>query len=200
MVIAVLGLRAHAGDLQIAAVTPDGSPAANVVVWMPSDGEKAPERFEWPNEMSQENKQFTPHVLIVPVGSEVAFPNRDRIRHHVYSFSKGNRFELKLYGRDESRGVTLKNTGLVAVGCNIHDQMSGYLRVVDTPFAAKTDASGIAVLKDLPAEPGKIRVWFPGAPEEGETLHWDGEAAALTLIVKTADAGQTEHGHAHGHH
>ena len=117
-----------------------GVPLPNAVVMaeMPNQP-TTPTSFDWPNEMSQQNVQFDPFVLVVPKGSEVEFPNRDRFRHHVYSFSRGNRFEIELYGREESRFVTFEKAGVVAVGCNIHDGMIGFIRVVDTPYAAKTD-------------------------------------------------------------
>ena len=84
--------------------------------------------------MAQENISFSPHVLIVPVGATVAFPNHDRVRHHVYSVSKPKKFDIKLYGRDETRTEAFDKPGVVALGCNIHDQMSGFIIVVDTPL------------------------------------------------------------------
>ena len=111
--------------------------------------------------MEQKNIQFSPYILVAPVGSEVQFPNRDRVRHHVYSFSKGNRFELKLYGREETRSIAFSAPGIVAVDCNIHDNMIGYIRIVDTPFAVRTGADGKAVLTDLPTSTGNVTVWHP---------------------------------------
>mgnify|MGYP001117492615 CR=1 FL=1 len=87
-----------------------------------------------------------PYVLLVPKGATVAFPNLDRVRHHVYSFSKAKRFELKLYGQEENRTVTFDQAGTVAVGCNIHDQMSAFVKVVGTPYAERTDANGRVVI------------------------------------------------------
>ena len=101
--------------------------------------------------MQQHNIAFDPHVLIVPVGSTVGFPNLDKVRHHVYSFSKVKKFDLKLYGRDETRSVVFDKAGVVALGCNIHDSMSGFIIVVDTPYAMKTDANGRVVIANVPA-------------------------------------------------
>ncbi len=111
-------------------------------------------------------------MLIVPVGAEVSFPNLDKVRHHVYSFSGGNRFELKLYGREESRSVRLTAVGAAAIGCNIHDQMVGFIKVVDTAYAAKSDANGVAVVRDLPDGPVVARIWHPylRAPKNEKTL------------------------------
>jgi hypothetical protein len=120
-----------------------------------------PIHLPWPLVMEQRDMQFHPFVLIVPVGGEVTFPNHDKVRHHVYSFSPAKTFELKLYGRDEARRVRFDKPGVVALGCNIHDDMAAYVRVVDTPYAAKTDAAGEAVLHNLPAGTVSLAVWHP---------------------------------------
>jgi len=145
---------------------PAGAPVQHAVIMADiDDGATAPESFEWPNAMAQHHRKFIPHVLIVPVGSEVEFPNHDRFRHHVYSFSKGNRFELKLYGREEARYVSFEKSGIVAVGCNIHDDMIGFIRVVETPYAIQTDENGVATL-DLPEGDAALTYWHPYADDE----------------------------------
>jgi hypothetical protein len=111
--------------------------------------------------MAQQNMQFQPFVLIVPTGAEVSFPNLDVVLHHVYSFSSAKTFELKLYGHDETRKVRFDKPGVVAVGCNIHDSMVGFIRVVDTPYAAKTNAAGEAVIHDLPGGAAAVTLWQP---------------------------------------
>ena len=139
----------------------DGNPVRDAVVTVPGKGKLAT-KFTWPYDMKQQDLMFDPYVLIVPVGAEVKFPNADKVRHHVYSFSKGNRFELKLYGKDETRSVKLETVGVASLGCNIHDDMVAYIRVVDTPYAAKTDADGKATL-DLPEGAKEATVWHPDA-------------------------------------
>jgi hypothetical protein len=94
-----LSTPAWAGDLVVKVTTPDGKPLPDAVVTIPA-GAGAPEpAFPWKLEVTQTGKQFAPFVLIAPVGANVGFPNLDKFRHHVYSFSKGNKFELELYGR-----------------------------------------------------------------------------------------------------
>ena len=95
------------------------------------------------------------------VGANVGFPNKDKVRHHVYSFSAGNKFELKLFGRDESRSVVFHAVGVAAIGCNIHDQMVGFIRVVDTPWAIKTGPDGVATLRGIPAGAVTVTIWHP---------------------------------------
>jgi plastocyanin len=92
-------------------------------------------------EMAQQKKQFVPEVLVVPVGSEVRFPNHDTVRHHVYSFSPAKKFELKLYTGTPANPVLFDRPGVVVLGCNIHDQMVGWILVVDTPYYAQTLAA-----------------------------------------------------------
>ena len=82
------------------------------------------------------------------------------MRHHVYSFSTPKKFELKLYGREEARSVTFDRAGVVALGCNIHDSMSGFIIVVDTPYAAQTDAAGRVTFDAAPGA-AKLSLWHP---------------------------------------
>jgi len=170
VVCALPAAPAWAGDV-LFSIASRGRPVADVVVTAYPEGLKpGPIRFPWAASMDQRNLQFDPFVLIVPVGSEVSFPNRDPVRHHVYSFSPAKVFELKLYGREESRSVRFDRPGVVALGCNIHDNMVAFIKVVDTPFAAKTDAAGQLVLRGLPPGPVKVKVWHPYLKAPGNEL------------------------------
>jgi hypothetical protein len=163
---------AIAGDLAVSVRDAAGRPVQDAVVTVhPAAGvPRGPIRFAWPLRMTQQDIQFQPYVLIVPVGGTVAFPNLDRVRHQVYSFSRGNRFELRLYGRDESRSHTFAAAGVAALGCNIHDQMLAYIKVVDTPWAAKTPANGDLTLRGIPAGAATVRVWHPRLAGRGNEL------------------------------
>jgi plastocyanin len=119
--------------------------------------------------VDQKDIQFQPFVLVVPRGAEVAFPNSDSVRHHVYSFSQAKRFELKLYAREQARAVRFDQAGVVALGCNIHDQMSGFVFVADTPFAEITPAGG-RVRFDAPAGRAVLRLWHPSIRAPGNML------------------------------
>jgi len=155
---------ALAADLTVTVKGEDGAPLSDAVVLVhPAGGAGAAGaiHYSWPNVMTQQNISFNPYVLIVPVGSTVAFPNKDKVRHHVYSFSAAKKFELKLYGQQEERTVNFDKVGVVALGCNIHDVMIGYIYVADTPFAAKTNAAGEAVIHGLPGGAGTLTVWHP---------------------------------------
>jgi hypothetical protein len=154
---------AQAGDLDLKIVDVAGKPVSDAVVTVrPAGGVPAgPIRFPWGTTMVQENITFSPHVLIVPVGATVRFPNHDKVRHHIYSFSKPAKFEIKLFGKDETRSYTFKTTGAVALGCNIHDQMSGFIKVVETPFAAKSGLNGQVHIPGLAAGTAQVTIWHP---------------------------------------
>ena len=168
----ILSSPAMAGDVTISVRDTAGRPVQDAVVTVhPAAGvPRGPIRFSWPLRMTQQDIQFQPYVLVVPVGGTVSFPNLDRVRHQVYSFSRGNRFELQLYGRDESRTHTFAAAGVAALGCNIHDQMLAYIKVVDTPWAAKTPASGDVVLRAIPAGGATLRVWHPRLAGRGNEV------------------------------
>jgi plastocyanin len=161
-----------AAELQVTLRTPGGQPVGDAVVTVyPATGTPGgPMRFDWPYRMAQKNIQFSPFVLVVPVGATVAFPNLDPVRHHVYSFSPAHRFELKLYGKDETETVRFDKAGAVALGCNIHDQMVAFIKVVDTPFAAKSDAGGEARAFNLPAGRATVRIWHPYLKAPGNEI------------------------------
>lgn len=148
--------------VRVQVVDERGVPVRDAVVELESDvrtqGRIA---FPWRMAMAQKDEQFVPGTLIVSKGSTVAFPNLDRVRHSIYSFSKPARFEFELYGRDQTRTFTFRNAGEVKLGCNIHDGMRGYIRVVDTPYAAKTDANGYVQLANVPSGNATITVWHP---------------------------------------
>ncbi len=149
-------------SVRVQVVDGTGLPVRDAVVELFSAKSPAgPIRFPWKMGMAQKNQQFTPGTLIVAKGSTVAFPNLDMVRHSIYSFSKPARFEIELYGRDQSRTHTFAVTGSVKLGCNIHDQMRGYIRVTDTPFAAKTDQNGYVTLSGMASGAASLTIWHP---------------------------------------
>jgi plastocyanin len=164
LMVSLLATRVYAADLMVSVRTGAGKPVADAVIMVyPASGAASDEpiHFAWPLKIEQKDLAFHPFVLIAPVGGTVAFPNLDRVRHNVYSFSPAHPFELKLYGADETRSVRFDKAGDIALGCNIHDSMLAFIKVVDTPYAAKTDSSGVVELHGLPAGAANLRVWHP---------------------------------------
>jgi hypothetical protein len=127
----------------------------------------------------------------VQTGTAVSFPNFDTVRHHVYSFSPIQKFELKLYAGTPAAPVRFDKPGTAVLGCNIHDRMSAWVHVVDTALFTKTDASGKATL-EVPAGDHRLRTWHylqaePGLPLE-QALHVSAGAtqATVKLAVQAA--------------
>src|SRR5438270_9571504 len=150
-----------AAPLAVRVVDSAGHPVRDAVVTLyPSAGARVPHaggRYV----ISQQNLQFHPFLTIVPVGADVSFPNLDPTKHHVYSFSPAKKFELKLFAKDQSRTVHFDKAGVVALGCNIHDQMSAFIVVTDSAWTARTNGQGIAAFGDAPNAPGRVAVWHP---------------------------------------
>lgn len=190
LILAIAGPAAFAADLEVRVRTPDGQPVVNAVVSVPGDFTSMPDPTEMPS-MEQRDLQFNPFVLIVREGSEVVFPNRDRVRHHVYSFARGNRFELELYGREEERTVRFEVLGGVPVGCNIHDDMLAFIRVVDTPFAEVTGDDGTAVLTGLESGPKTLTVWHPFARSRDNLSirELSGDETEIEVVLDIPDPG-----------
>lgn len=112
-------------------------------------------------EMFQKNRTFVPFVLAVPKGTKVDFPNLDRTRHHVYSFSEAKPFELKLYIGKTEAPIQFEQPGLVALGCNIHDYMQAFIYVAQGPLVAVTDDNGELVFEALPQGEYQVKIWHP---------------------------------------
>lgn len=111
--------------------------------------------------MTQKNIQFTPFVLPIAPGTTVSFPNKDKVRHHVYSFSEIKRFELELYGGDQEKSILFDKEGVVAIGCNIHDNMSAFIYIAKSSNFIVSDENGRASYDNLPAGDYKVVVWHP---------------------------------------
>lgn len=167
--LALIAAPAAAAPVTVAVQGPNGAPFAGAVVTLEVAG-RGPAAPRGTYQVEQRDIQFQPNVLIVPVGASVAFPNRDKVRHHVYSFSKPKKFELKLYGREEARSITFDKPGPVALGCNIHDSMQGFVYVAGTPWAAQADAGGRVRWGDVPAGQAVLKVWHPSVRAPGNTL------------------------------
>lgn len=163
---------AAAASLQVA--IDDGTlPLQNAVASLHSESARAAVASAEAR-MGQRDGQFEPRVLPITVGTRVSFPNQDRIRHHVYSFSPAKRFELPLYAGHTASPVVFDLPGVAVLGCNIHDWMIAYVVVLDTPFFSRSGDDGRALLH-APAGRYTLRVWHealgPGsAPLEREVV------------------------------
>ena len=140
----------------------DGQPVQNAVVTLrPASGALLGPTSDTTAVMDQRGKMFVPSVLVVRTGTRVEFPNSDRVRHHVYSFSPPKPFELKLYSEVETPAVAFDRPGTVSLGCNIHDWMQGYIYITDDPWFAKSAADGVIRFSDIADGDYRMHIWHP---------------------------------------
>jgi len=151
----------HAGGVNISILDAGGDPVPNVVVYVTQDGSDS-SGSNTSAVMDQIDTRFVPHILVVQKGTAVEFPNSDVMAHHVYSFSKPNNFVLPLYKGDAHAPITFEHDGIVTLGCNIHDQMLGYIVVVDTNMFGVTDENG-SLTVDLNGSGADVivNIWSP---------------------------------------
>jgi plastocyanin len=144
------------------------SHAENVVVWLSPIGAHVPSR-PFPNHplrLTQHNKSFEPHLLVVPVGAVVQFPNRDPFFHNVFSLFEGKRFDLGLYEAGTTRNVSFDRAGVSYIFCNIHAEMSAVVIALDTPYFGISNGKGEIVIPDVPAGHYTLRAWYETALPE----------------------------------
>jgi plastocyanin len=176
---------ATAADLSLEVRDASGRPVADAVVYaQPAAGGAPPPRAGTRATIDQVNKEFVPRVSIVQAGTQVFFPNSDNIRHSIYSFSPAKTFTTKLYSGREAAPVLFDKTGLVVLGCNIHDTMVAWVFIVDTPWFAKTGADGVGILRAL--APGDYLVSAaassPGLKPAQISFRVDGSASMRQTI------------------
>ena len=155
---------AIAAALEVRVQDGAGRPLAGAVVFLESPEARAAAKPAQGIEIAQVGRQFMPPVTVVPVGTAVSFPNRDTVRHHVYSFSPVKKFEIKLYVGTPESPVVFDKPGIAVLGCNIHDRMVAWVVVVETPHAGQTGADGRLTLPHLPAGSYRLRAWHPSLP------------------------------------
>jgi plastocyanin len=129
------------------------------VVTLEPVGKKSKKRTPKTRVMEQRNREFQPHVLAVPVGSTVQFPNYDGTFHNVFSTSETKGFDLGLYKNGEAREMVFDREGVIRVGCNLHANMAAFIIVVAAPHYAITDDIGGFLFKSLAPGKYKLKVW-----------------------------------------
>jgi len=117
-------------------------------------------------EIAITDKAYAPHVVVVPLGSTVRFPNHDPFNHNVFSVSEPNSFDLGLYGRGEAKSYTFAHPGLVRVYCNVHPRMVAYVLVMENRYYAQPASDGSFAIDDVPAGRYRLHVWHERIPSE----------------------------------
>lgn len=161
---------AVARTIEVTVVDRDAQPVAGVAVFWRSAAETPSQAAPGTTAvMDQVDTRFEPHILIVQTGTSVEFPNSDTVAHHVYSFSHPNQFMLPIYKGDAHPPVTFTESGIVILGCNIHDNMLGYILVADSPAFGKTDEDGKVQISGA-GNDGAIVIWNPRIRDAADTL------------------------------
>jgi len=138
--------------------------------------------------IDQKDKEFAPYMTALSVGSSAVFPNNDKIRHQVYSFSEAKKFEIPLYKNAPEQPIDFDKTGVVALACNIHDWMKAYIFVSPSSLYAITDANGKTKIDNLPNGKLEVQVWHPrlkGKPESTTQIIMPTDAQPISFTIET---------------
>ncbi len=178
LALSALPLAAVSVSGKISFVTKRGqNPVANeTLVWLEPAGGKNMKRPPATFQMMTRGKALVPHVLAIPVGSTVEFPNDDPISHNLFSLSTNNAFDLGLYRKGAGKSNKFNTPGVVNVYCNVHPSMSAVIHVMATPYYTFADASGNYALGDIP--PGKYRL-----------VAWNEQGGQTDSAVEVSSAG-----------
>ncbi|HJQ96674.1 MAG TPA: hypothetical protein VJ826_00095 [Candidatus Polarisedimenticolaceae bacterium] len=175
-VLAALLLAASVrGTVTITGKKSEALDPSRAVVWL--EGHAAPPAIPAKGVMTTHGKKFTPEVLVLPAGSEVAFPNEDSIQHNAFSSSEGNRFDVGLYGTGPGKEVVMRAPGIVRVYCNVHPQMAAFVIVTPSALAARVKPDGTFEITGVPAGSYELKAW----DERGGT-------SSVPVEVKTESA------------
>ena len=152
-VLLFLQVASNAQADKIQVIDQRGDPVVDAVISFPGQPRSSPDSHAV---IDQVDKQFAPHVVVVQKGQWVNFPNSDDIRHHVYSFSEPKTFEMRLFSGTDAEPQLFDQPGIVVLGCNIHDEMRGFIYVADQENTALTDSNGLA---DIQISGDSFHIW-----------------------------------------
>ncbi|WP_176650586.1 methylamine utilization protein [Duganella hordei] len=186
---------AGASGLTVQVQDATGKALPDTVIYVEPEGGPAAGKAPATAEIEQKGLKFLPLVSVVQTGSKVFFPNNDKVRHHIYSFSPAHKFDQKLYSGQSAAPQVFDKAGTVVLGCNIHDKMLAYVKVVDTPYFAKTDGAG-AVRIELPAGKYVVKAWHyntvGGATPEQPLTVKAGDSLATAVFKLPMKAASAE--------
>jgi plastocyanin len=189
--IALHAAPAVPAELDVRVADARGAPVADAVVTAVPRANSvsiAPPGQSRTHVIDQQNETFIPYIEVFRPGDKVVFHNSDHTRHHAYSFAPARQFEFVLAPGETSTPLQLDHPGVIAVGCNIHDQMITYFYVTDAPLVARSGSDGHARI-ELPAGSFDVRVWHPrqrpGSPDNAQefTAANDSAPADLTYTL-----------------
>lgn len=182
LVSAILALPAAdvAASVTIKVVDAAGAPLQHAVVTA-TGRDMEPKTSGATRVIAQVGQQFRPRVTVVHRGTRIRFPNTDITQHHVYSFSEARRFELELYSGDDLDPVSFDRNGIVAIGCNIHDWMLGFIVITEDAYAGVTDAQGLVSFSADAGNIDRLTAWHPAGVDSAPV------SVDLNAAVSAAD-------------
>jgi plastocyanin len=185
--VLTVGAAQHAADVRghvtlLEKGNRQGNDVGQAVVWLDTRRPVQPVTAE----ITTSEKSFSPHVLVVPAGSTVSFPNHDPFNHNVFSLSEEQPFDLGLYGRGQTRSVRFTRAGIIRVYCNVHAQMSALIVVRDGPYFAQPEGDGSFALPPVPAGRYLLHAWHERAGELTQSL--DVPSGGLADVAVQLDA------------
>ena len=188
LVVIFLFLNGNVGasTIEITVIDKKGNPLESAVATLTSPDAISNQQSTSNATINQVNKEFVPEVSVVQAGTAITFPNNDRVRHHVYSFSDAKSFDLPLYRETSPDPVIFDKPGLVTLGCNIHDWMRAYVVVVETPFYQMSGANGKILIDNIPAGKYELELWHPRQRKTFmQEVEVNGDDIALELVIPT---------------
>lgn len=172
------------------------APLQNMVVYLEPLEHSVNIKNDVTLEVGQKNKSFIPYISVMQLGSLVKFNNKDNITHHIYSPVGDNKFSVKIRSGQQIIKDTFNQVGEVSMGCNIHDWMSGYMLIVDTPYFAQTDNNGNATLSIEKTGRYNVVVWHPQMNEADnkitKTIHLDAHSKIIMQLSEPMDEIPTQ--------
>ena len=150
-------------------------------------------------EIAITDKTYAPHVVVVPLGSTVRFPNHDPFNHNVFSVSEPNQFDLGLYGRGEAKGHTFTNPGLVRVYCDVHPRMVAYVQVMANRYYAQPGTDGSFTIDNVPPGRYRLHVWHERIPAEIVRDVTAGGDSAVQIALNARGYHWEPHRNKYGH-
>lgn len=161
-----------AASVNISIVSVNNTPLENIIVYLaPSENQAIPNARNRIVHIGQKNRAFTPYISIMQKGTKISFTNQDDITHHIYSVGGPTTFAFKIRSNQKKSDIVFINSGEISMGCNIHDWMSGYLLVVDTPYFAITNNFGKVNFNLNQLGKYRLTVWHPQMQEQEKNIN-----------------------------
>lgn len=169
--------------------------AAETLVWVEPLSGKSPRLTPGTFQITTRNKTLVPHVLAIPIGSTVIFPNDDPISHNLFSLSSNNAFDLGLYRRGAGKSQKFEAPGIVNVYCNVHPNMSAVIHVMATPYVAFADANGNFSVANVPPGKYRLKAWNEqgGQSEAPVEIAAAGAPPAVALTLDSRNYRASQH-------